>query len=62
MPTNSGARLAMRIRLCASANSTATPLTLASPRTFKRDAERLEELLTQDYAGVRANAIFRDHG
>ena len=27
-----------------------------------RDAERLEELLTQDYAGVRGNAIFRDHG
>jgi hypothetical protein len=27
-----------------------------------RDAKRLEELLTQDYAGVRGNAVIRDHG
>jgi hypothetical protein len=27
-----------------------------------RDAEWLEELLTQDYAGVRGNAVIRDHG
>ena len=41
IPSNSGARLAMRITLCARANSSATPLTLLSPRTGSRIKPRL---------------------
>ena len=40
-PINSGASTAMRIRLCASANSRATHLTLARPRTGMRCKPRL---------------------
>jgi threonine dehydratase len=54
-PTSSGARVAARIRLCARANRSATPLTLFSPRTTRRFRPRLRaSALTHSAVAARS--------